>query len=39
MADRTGAAPGFRRIFHRFDKLDVMFTGLIYFALIVESLR
>lgn len=30
---------GFRRIFSRFDKLDVMFTGFIYFALIVESLR
>ena len=30
---------GFRRIFSRFDKLDVMFTAFIYFALIVEALR
>ena len=30
---------GFRRIFSRFDKLDVMFTALIHFALIVEALR
>ena len=30
---------GFRRIFSRFDKLDVMFTGFIHFALIVEALR
>ena len=30
---------GFRRIFSRFDKLDVMFTAFIRFALIVEALR
>ena len=30
---------GFRRIFSRFDKLDVMFTAFIHFALIVETLR
>ena len=30
---------GFRRIFSRFDKLDVMFTGFIHFALIVDALR
>ncbi len=30
---------GFRRIFSRFDKLDVMFAGFIHFALIIESLR
>ena len=29
----------FRRIFSRFDKLDVMFTAFIHFALIVEALR
>jgi transposase len=30
---------GFRRVFSRFDKLDVMFRGFISFALIVEGLR
>lgn len=30
---------GFRRIFSRFDKLDVVFSSFIYFALIVEALR
>ena len=30
---------GFRRIFSRFDKLEVMFIALINFALIVEALR
>lgn len=30
---------GFRRIFSRFEKLDVMFLAFIHFALIVESLR
>ncbi len=30
---------GFRRIFSRFDKLDVMFMAFIHFALIVESFR
>jgi transposase len=30
---------GFRRIFSRFDKLDVLFLGFLNFALIVEALR
>jgi transposase len=30
---------GFRRIFSRFDKLDVVFTFFIFFALIIESLK
>ena len=30
---------GFRPVFSRFDKHDVMFTGFIHFALIVEALR
>ncbi len=30
---------GFRRIFSRFQKLDVVFLAFLYFALIVESLR
>lgn len=30
---------GFRRIFSRFDKLDVVFLAFISFALIVEALR
>ena len=30
---------GFRRIFSRFEKLDVLFVAFIHFALIVESLR
>jgi len=30
---------GFRRIFTRFDKLDVMFIGFIVFALIVIVIR
>jgi transposase len=30
---------GFPRIFSRFDKLDLIFLGFLYFALIVESLR
>jgi transposase len=30
---------GFRRLFSRFDKLDVMFLAFINFALIVEALR
>ncbi len=30
---------GFRRLFSRFDKLDVMFVAFIHFALIVEGLR
>ena len=30
---------GFRRILSRFDKLDVMFTAFIHFALIVAALR
>ena len=30
---------GFRRIFSRFEKLDVMFTGFISFALAFDMLR
>jgi transposase len=30
---------GFRRIFSRFDKLDVMFLAFLNFALIVDALR
>ena len=30
---------GFRRIFSRFEKLDVVFLAFIYFAFIVEALR
>jgi len=30
---------GFRRVFSRFDKLDVMFRAFVTFALIVEALR
>jgi transposase len=30
---------GYQRVFSRFDKLDVLFTGFIVFALIVEALR
>jgi transposase len=30
---------GFRRVFSRFDKLDVMFMGFLCFALVVEALR
>jgi len=30
---------GFRRIFSRFDKLDLVFIAFIYFALIVAALR
>jgi len=30
---------GFRRIFSRFEKLDLMFVGFIHFVLIVEGLR
>jgi transposase len=30
---------GFRRIFSRFDKLDVFFLAFLHFALIVEALR
>lgn len=30
---------GFRRIFSRFEKLDVMFLGFISFALISDGLR
>ena len=29
----------FRRLFSRFDKLDVIFLGFVHFALIVEALR
>ncbi len=30
---------GYRRIFSRYEKLDVLFLGFILFALIVEALR
>ena len=30
---------GYRRVFCRFDKLDVLFTGFVVFALIIEALR
>ena len=30
---------GFRRIFSRFDKLDVVFLAFLHFALIVEALK
>ena len=30
---------GFRRIFSRFDKLDIMFMAFLCFALVVEALR
>jgi transposase len=30
---------GFRRIFSRFEKLDLMFIAFIHFALIVEAFR
>jgi transposase len=30
---------GFRRIFSRFEKLDVVFLAFLHFALIVEALR
>ena len=30
---------GFRRIFSRFEKLDVMFIAFIHFALVVEAMR
>lgn len=30
---------GYRRVFCRFDKLDVLFAGFIVFALIIEALR
>ena len=30
---------GFRRIFSRFEKLDVVFLGFLLFALLVEALR
>ncbi len=30
---------GFRRLFSRFDKLDVMFTAYIHFALAVDAIR
>jgi transposase len=30
---------GFRRLFSRFDKLDIMFLGFLHFALLAEALR
>jgi len=37
--DHTLTLKGFRRIFSRFEKLDVLFLGFLNFALIVEALR
>ena len=30
---------GFRRIFSRFEKLDAVFLGFIFFALIIDAMR
>ena len=30
---------GFRRVFSRYDKLDIMFAAFVLFALIVDALR
>lgn len=30
---------GFRRVFSRFDKLDIIFLGFVHFALIIDGLR
>lgn len=30
---------GFRRVFTRYDKLDILFVGFILFALIIDALR
>lgn len=30
---------GFRRVFSRFDKLDIVFLGFVHFALIVDGLK
>ena len=30
---------GYRRIFSRFDKLDIMFVGFISFGLVADGLR
>jgi transposase len=30
---------GFRRVFSRFEKLDIMFVGFVQFALVVDMLR
>jgi transposase len=30
---------GYRRVFTRYEKLDVMYLGMVTFALIVEALR
>ncbi len=35
----SGGFKGFRRVFSRFDKLDVMFAGFVLFALIIDALR
>jgi len=40
LADRLRGADARRcRIFSRFEKLDVMFTAFIHFALIADALR
>ena len=38
-SDSFGRLKGFRRIFSRFDKLDIVFLAFLNFALIVEALR
>ncbi|MDR2947166.1 MAG: IS5/IS1182 family transposase, partial [Candidatus Adiutrix sp.] len=30
---------GFRRVFTRYDKLDVMYAAFVLFALVIEALR
>ena len=30
---------GFRRLFSRFDRLDLVFIAFIYFVLVIETLR
>ncbi len=30
---------GFRRVFSRFDQLDVMYLGFVVFALVIDTLR
>ena len=37
--DETRRLKGFRRIFSRFEKLDLVFLAFLCFALIVEALR
>ena len=37
--DSSADLKGFRRVFSRFDKLEVMFLAFLHFALIVEALQ